>query len=277
MDGVILITGCNSGIGAETAKLFLEKGWKVIATINPNDPNNEICELQSIDFHTLSVDITKEKDRKKLSLFIEESFNGKLDCLINNAGVREQYPFELLDDETISRTISVNLLGTTLVTRACLPFLIKSQGRILFLSSIAGFIPVPMGSVYTACKHAVEGFAQCLSLELKSDNVQICTIQPGAHETPINYRKGIVEKSTNPKVEKAYKMARCLENKKLPPAKNVAEKILLLAQKERMPSSYRVGNDAKYHYMFSKIIPRKIWLKLHMFFLSFCALQIQPK
>lgn len=275
MNGVILITGCNSGIGAQTARLFLEKGWTVIATIYPQSKFNELKGIDSASLHTINVDITKKEDREKLSSYIEQNVDGQVDCLVNNAGIREQYPFELLSEEDISSSIAVNFTGTCLLTKSCLKYVIAARGRIIFLSSIAGFIPIPMGSVYAGCKHGIEAFAQSLSMELKNDKVQICTVQPGAHETPINHVFHEDNLSTkNKKVEKAICMAKCLVNKNLPPPINVAKKILNLVQMDTMPLKVRVGSDAKYHYYIDKIVPRRIWLKLHMIFIGFCSSKI---
>ena len=273
MDKYVLITGCNSGIGSATAKLFLQEGWEVLATIYPGANYNELANIDSKSLHLLPLDIREPDDIVRVGNYIKDNFSSKLDCLVNNAGIRHQMPFEKLTFGQIQDCININLTGLCLITRECMPYLMKSSGRIICISSVAGFIPIPMGSVYSACKHALEGFVQSLAMELKTDNVQICSIQPGAHDTPINHVSDYDDISCD-KTKKASDMAKCLARLNKPPAHNVAKAITEAVKMHKMPLSIKVGNDAKLHHLINLVLPRRIWLKLHRYILSLCALNI---
>ncbi len=168
----VLITGCSSGFGLETARYFLEREWNVVATMRT--PKNGI--LPSSDcLRLLPLDVTKEES-------IQQALDaaGPIDVLVNNAGIGMLGALEGTS-MTVSRDIfETNLFGTIAMTRAVLPqFREQKSGVIINVTSSVTLKPLPLLSVYTASKSAVNAFTESLALELKQFNIRAHLVLPG--------------------------------------------------------------------------------------------------
>lgn len=169
----ILITGCSSGFGNETAKLFLEKGWNVIATMRKPDPS---LLPASKNLKIIELDITKEDS---ILTAIEQA--GPIDALVNNAGIGLLSPLEANSIATHQKIILTNTLGTISMTQAVLPqFRSQGGGVIVNISSAVTYLPVKFLSVYSASKAAVNAFSKSLALEVEPFNIRIRIVRPGA-------------------------------------------------------------------------------------------------
>lgn len=166
----VLITGCSSGIGAATAALFAEQGWKVIAT-----SRNGIG-MQKLD-------LRDAQDRSAIKAYVDEVCGGRLDCLINNAGYGLMGLIDSLSDEQVRDVMETNALGAFFLTRDLLPALRKAEGKVLNISSIFGLIGSPLGSAYCMSKFALNGAMEALRQELHRQKVQVGLIIPGTHRT----------------------------------------------------------------------------------------------
>jgi NAD(P)-dependent dehydrogenase (short-subunit alcohol dehydrogenase family) len=164
----VLITGCSSGIGQETARVFQEAGWRVIATSRGGIPK---------------LDVRKAEDRRAICGIVENEYGGRLDCLVNNAGYGLMGFIDSLSDEEIRDVMETNALGAIYLTRDLLPFLRKAQGKVLSISSIFGSVGYPLGSAYCMSKFALNGAMESLSHELRWSGVQVGIIVPGTHKT----------------------------------------------------------------------------------------------
>lgn len=176
----IFITGASSGLGKATAKLFSEKGWKVVATMR--HPENE-TELATIDnIHLLQLDVT---DSQSIKSAVQAAIRfGPIDVVFNNAGFGLTGPLEGYADRQITRQFDTNVLGVIRVTQAFLPHLReKRSGIIISTTSIGGLVAFPFSAVYHATKWAVEGWSESMSHELAAHNIQIKTIAPGGIAT----------------------------------------------------------------------------------------------
>jgi NADP-dependent 3-hydroxy acid dehydrogenase YdfG len=168
----ILITGSSSGFGLETARLFLDRGWRVVATMRT--PRDDL--LPATDrLRVLALDVT---DPHSIEQAIDAA--GPIDALVNNAGIGWMGAFEGASLVTVRELFETNALGTMAVTHAVLPQLRQRQrGVIVNVSSAITLKPLPMIAVYTATKAAVEAFSESLALELEPFNVRVRLVLPG--------------------------------------------------------------------------------------------------
>lgn len=177
----ILITGASSGIGKETAILFAQNGWNVAATMRNIQNADKAEALPNIEYSRMDV-----KDKNSIEECIQEVLEryGKIDVLVNNAGIYTTNPIELTQEETIGNVIDTNIKGVINVTKALIPhFRKRKAGTIVTVSSIAGRLTFPFQSVYHTSKWAIEGFMESLRYELKPFNINLKIIEPGVVKT----------------------------------------------------------------------------------------------
>jgi NAD(P)-dependent dehydrogenase (short-subunit alcohol dehydrogenase family) len=167
-----LITGCSSGYGLETARTFLARGWRVIATMRR--PQEGLFPA-SERLRVLPLDITRPES---VAAVVEAS--GPVDVLVNNAGIGLFGAFEATPSAIIREVFETNTFGTMAVTQALLPRLrARGSGVIINVTSSATLAPMPLVAVYTASKMAVEGFTASLGHELAAFGVRVKLVEPG--------------------------------------------------------------------------------------------------
>lgn len=177
----IFITGASSGIGLETAKLFQQRGWNVIATMRNPASNHGLDKLSNVEI--ISCDVTNVDSIKAAVEKGIERF-GRIDVLVNNAGYYLVGPLEATASDQIQRQLDTNLLGTIEVTKAILPHFRRNRsGIIINISSIAGKITIPLQSLYNASKFAIEGFSESLQYEVDPFDIKVKLIEPGTIKT----------------------------------------------------------------------------------------------
>ncbi|CAB4068298.1 E1.1.1.30 [Lepeophtheirus salmonis] len=181
---VVLITGCDSGIGHELARHLDSLGFHVFAgCLDTGSEGAQRLRIESSPFLRLvNMDVTKEDHVKHAIHYITENLpagESGLYALINNAGICICGEFEWQTWSQLENQVNVNLLGALRVTKHCLPLLKAGQGRILNVSSVAGLYGYPGLSAYCATKHAIEGMSTVIREELAKFNVNVITIQPG--------------------------------------------------------------------------------------------------
>ena len=176
----VLITGCSSGFGLDAASYFLERDWTVIATMrNPRDDLLPASDRLRI----LPLDVT---DADSIALGVEAA--GPIDVLVNNAGVGQVSPLEGVSMAKIRELFETNTLGTIAMTQAVLPGMrAQGSGVIINVTSGVTFQPLPLMSIYTASKAAVNAFSESLALELEPFGVRVRIVIPGrSPETPFS-------------------------------------------------------------------------------------------
>ncbi len=180
MKKVILITGASSGIGKDAAFRLIKEGHIVYGAARRK---NKMDDLVDAGGHAIQLDITKSEEIKKaVDQIISEQ--GKIDVLFNNAGYAVYGAVETVTLEDAKRQFDVNLFGLAEMTKAVLPHMrAQKSGTIINTSSAGGRIYIPLGSWYHATKHALEGWSDCLRLELKAFNINVVVIQPGGIAT----------------------------------------------------------------------------------------------
>ena len=174
----ILITGCSSGFGLETARYFLDRGWKVIATMRT--PREDLLP-RSAHLRILALDVT---DAASIRDAVEAA--GPIDVLVNNAGVGLLGVVEGTSMDAVRATFEANTFGTMAVTQAFLPqFRHRRTGVIVNVSSSTTLKSLPMLAVYTASKAAINAYTESLALELAPFNLRVSLVIPGqSRETP---------------------------------------------------------------------------------------------
>ncbi len=178
---VVIITGATSGIGRACAEAFGREGAKVVITGRNGDKLKEaqlFLEKQNIEVLALQLDVSKENDNKELAEKTIEKF-GRIDILINNAGISMRALFKDLDLSVLKSLMDINFWGTVYATKYCIPHIIKTQGSIVGVSSIAGFRGLPARTGYSASKFAMQGFLEALRTEMKAENVHVLIACPG--------------------------------------------------------------------------------------------------
>lgn len=180
-DKVVIVTGGSSGIGKEVAREFLRHGARItISGRNETQLNQAALELQKIGGDVLAVrgDVSSEQDCVRL---INETLNryGRIDVLVNNAGISMRALFAEVSLDVIRQVMDINFWGTVYCTKYALPSLIKSQGVVVGISSIAGIKGLPARTGYSASKFAMHGFLEALRIENLYTGLHVLICYPG--------------------------------------------------------------------------------------------------
>lgn len=180
MTQTVLITGCSSGFGLASARLFLARGWNVIATMRSPDPTLFerhdrllVTPLDVTDPHSIA-----EAIAKGIARF------GRIDALVNNAGVGLFGAAEATPAEVTQQVFETNTFGVMAVARAIIPHMReRGSGTIVNVTSSVGIAPMPLVAVYTASKYAIEGYSEALAHELGTFGIHVKIVQPGLAPT----------------------------------------------------------------------------------------------
>lgn len=182
---VILITGASSGFGKITAQTLAERGHIVYGT------SRKAMTKISGRVAMLIADVTDDSSvDQAVKRIVKEQ--GRIDVLINNAGIGIGGALELATDEEISLQMNTNFLGVARVCRAVLPIMRKQRkGKIINVSSIAGVMGVPYQGFYSASKFAIEGYSEALAMEVHPFGIKICVVEPGDFNTGFTASRNI--------------------------------------------------------------------------------------
>jgi NAD(P)-dependent dehydrogenase (short-subunit alcohol dehydrogenase family) len=189
----VLITGTSTGIGRATSLRLAAAGWTVLAGVrDPAAGERLLQEAAAGRVIPLPLDVTDPGQIEQARMRVQEETargggakTGRLDALVNNAGIGVGGPLELVSPEDLRMQFEVNVFGQVAVTRALLPALRAAGGRIVLLSSIGGLVAVPFNGPYAASKHAIEALGDALRGELYSSNIHVSLVEPGSVKTPI--------------------------------------------------------------------------------------------
>lgn len=182
----ILITGAGTGFGKNIAFRLAEMGYDVIAGVEVMSQVSALeqeAREKKLEIRLEQLDVTNPKDREK-------AWGWDIDILVNNAGIKEGGSLVDIPEENLRRQIEVNAIAPMVLTKEFARKMIKNKkGRIVFVSSISGLAANPFSGPYAASKHAVEAFAEALSMELREFKVEVATINPGPYLTGFNDRE----------------------------------------------------------------------------------------
>lgn len=172
MTHTVLITGCSSGYGLETARHFHAQGWNVVATMR--SPHADLLPTGE-RMRVLPLDVTRAES---IAAVLAQA--GPIDVLVNNPGIGLFGAFEATPMATVREVFETNTFGTMAMAHAVLPQMrARGAGTIVNVTSSATLAPMPLVAVYTASKTAIEGFTASLAFELEAFNVRVKLVQPG--------------------------------------------------------------------------------------------------
>jgi short-subunit dehydrogenase len=179
LDKVILITGASGGLGAATARELERRGARLALMARSADRLDAVCGPGAL---RIQGDVTVEADRQRAIDAAVERF-GRLDVLINNAGAGAYGYTPSLPPEAVRDVIGLNLHALIRMTQLAVPHLKRTRGSLVNVGSIAGYLPLPWFTVYTATKFAVLGFTEASRIELKPDGIHVMLVSPGYVKT----------------------------------------------------------------------------------------------
>jgi NAD(P)-dependent dehydrogenase (short-subunit alcohol dehydrogenase family) len=178
---VALVTGASSGIGRETALRLVDAGYQVVGT------SRDVSKLTGSKGLTfVDLDVSSDASVAAAVEHVIDRF-GRLDVLVNNAGIGSGGAAEELSIVQDQKVFNVNVLGVARMMKAVLPHMrAQGRGRIVNVSSIAGLVPQPHMATYVASKHALEGYSESVDHEVREYGVRVVLVEPGPTSTPFN-------------------------------------------------------------------------------------------
>lgn len=251
MKKVVVITGASSGIGFDTAILLAEKGYQVYG-ISRSKINHELLISKQADV----------TDINQLNQVLKEIHDetGRIDVIINNAGMGISGSVEYTSIEDLSYILDVNLKGVVYGCQAALPYLRETKGKIINVGSVAGTLAIPFQSFYSASKAAVEAFSDALSIEVKPMGIKVCTVLPGDIKTGFtkNRRKNAFESELyQNRVLKSIGVMEKDEQNGM--SSHYAAKVFLkLVKKKHMPLVKTIGFKYKVFVFLQKVLPKRM-------------------
>lgn len=191
-DKVIVITGGTSGLGLELAKLLAPEGAKLVLAgidLKKADKPSQACKsvldvTQDASVYGIRVDVTDHTSVTAFHSEVQQKY-GRVDILINSAGILKEGYFENLSEDAFHQVMNVNFFGLLKVIKIFLPMLKESQGRIVNIASLAGLEGVFGYTPYCSSKHAVVGLTKCLVYELAPQGVTVQMVCPGEFDSPM--------------------------------------------------------------------------------------------
>ena len=256
---VVFITGASSGIGKAIAEFLQSKNFTVFGTSrNPGRQNSS--------FPLVALDVTKP-DTIKTAVAEVISSAGRIDVLINNAGVGITGPIEETPDEEIKKAFDTNFFGPINVIKAVLPHMRRTNGGLVInVTSIAGYMGLPYRGIYSASKGALEITTEAFRMELKDSNIKMTNIAPGDFATNIaagRYHAPVIKGSP---YEKAYGNTLKIINEHVDSGEDpqiMAKAIYSIIQEKEPRIHYKVGEPLqKFSIALKRILPDKVYESL---------------
>ena len=264
----VIITGTSAGIGAAAATLLLERGHAVITCVRKD---KELAAWREKGAHPILLDVTKpEQIAQGLARVSELTADATAVHLVNNAGIAVAGPVEALPMARWREQFDVNVFGLVEVTRAFLPLIRKTRGRVVNVSSISGRFVTPYLGAYSASKFAVEAISDALRRELRQFGVHVSLIEPGPIATPI-WEKNLKKKedeysSFAPELRALYqpeldRLARLVEKSVADalPVSRVADLIRDAIESPRPRARYLVGKGLPFQLALNAVLPER-WI-----------------
>ena len=251
---VVVITGCSSGFGKLTALEFARRGNRAFATMRntaKDGPLQAEAAAAGVSVEVLQLDVN---ERASVEKAVAEVINraGRIDVLVNNAGISIEGPIEDFDDDEVAAVFQTNVFGVIRMARAVLPHMrAQKSGTIVTVGSLSGKVAVPYGGIYAASKHAVEALSDALYYEVHPFGIRVVLIDPGAFETEITNNSGPARRFTESSayIELERRFAEAFAKRpgggERADAQVVAEAIVNAAEAKQPKRRYLVGQDAE--------------------------------
>jgi NAD(P)-dependent dehydrogenase (short-subunit alcohol dehydrogenase family) len=266
----VVVTGASTGIGWATAKLLLDKGFRVFGSVRKQADADRLKGEFGANFTPLIFDVTDEPAVLAAAREVRAALNGeKLAGLVNNAGISVAGPVLGLSADKFRQQMEVNVIGPVIATQAFGPLLgadpsLKGPpGRVVMISSVAGKSGAPFTSAYAASKHAIEGFSESLRRELMMFGIDVVIVAPGPVKTPIwsKGREGAdIARYQNspylPALQKVTAYIGQLESIGLPPEK-IAEVVHDALTVPNPKVRYHIAPDTMRHVL-AAVLPKRM-------------------
>jgi NAD(P)-dependent dehydrogenase (short-subunit alcohol dehydrogenase family) len=263
----VLITGASTGIGRATALRLDGSGWRVFAGVRGEGDPEALGAAGSERLTPLILDVTDPDQIAAAAERIGAESDGRLDGLVNNAGIAVPGPLETLAIEDFRRQIEVNMTAHVAVTQAMLPAIRSARGRVVFISSIGGHVALPLTGAYHAAKFGIEAVGDVFRQELRPWGIKVAIVEPGSIDTPIWERgERTADELATPQREALYGEALERYRKVIEdtaergiPAEKVAETIEHALTAGRPRSRYLVGAEAKMGARLRQLLPTPVF------------------
>lgn len=260
----VLVTGCSSGIGLETALTFARSGHKVYATMRNLDRATALrqrLQAEGLPGSILQMDVDSD-DSVATTIAEVQSRDGALDVLVNNAGIERLGSIEEAPLENFRAAMETNYFGALRCIRACMPDMRKRRsGLIINVTSVAGKISASPMAPYAASKFALEALSEALAQEGKPFNIRVAIVEPGIIATPMAERiSDAPQKSPYPQVNRFYRMFEASLEDPTPPTV-VADKILEIFQTDTWQLRHLSGPTAQPFLDWRKSMTDEQWVE----------------
>lgn len=252
----VLVTGASSGIGLATARLLARRGYDVLAGVRCHRGRQTVQDEGMQNLSPVWLDVTRDDHVEQLIAEIRQTRPDGLFGLVNNAGIGPPAAVELSDIDEVRRILEVNTLAPLRLIQACLPLLRDARGRIVNISSLNGFVALPMVGAYSASKFALEALCNSLRVELRPWKIPISVVRPGQIGTPIfdKARTALQERAQQIPPELGYGYSKLYARaaqfnergaRAATPPEAVARVVLRALEARRPRLHYVVGADAR--------------------------------
>ena len=268
---VAVVTGSSSGFGLLTVVELTKAGFFVVATMRQPERRTKLDAALlsagkdlSTHVEVRQLDVTNFAGIPSTISSIA-SDHGRIDVLVNNAGFAVGGFAEDVALDELRLQMDTNFFGQVAVTKAVLPTMRKqNSGHIIIVSSILGLMGQPMVSSYCASKHALEGWAEALRIELRALGIRVVLVEPGAFKTDIWTRNVLVSRGaqdqSSPNKDRSRKYVDGVkERKEMADPIEVARLITHIAQDPKPRLRYLAGSDAKVGYFMRAVVPWNVW------------------
>lgn len=253
---VVVITGSSSGIGLATSKFLKQKGYVVYGIARNIDSEN---------ITSYACDVT---DNEKMKSIFLDIFNkeGRIDYLINNAGIGISGAIEHTTDADIEKIFNINVIAPIKLSREIIPFMRKNNfGRIINISSVASVIPLPFQACYSATKASIQNFSLALNNEVKDFNIRVSAVLPGDTKTGFTdarlKNKVLEDENYKKRINNSISKMEKDERKGKDPI-TVSKVIYKVMKAKNPPLTKTVGFKYKLVVFLSKILPQKLLIKI---------------
>jgi len=263
---VAVVSGASTGIGRATVLRLAADGWTVFAGVRSESARRSLVDEGGDRVRPIMLDVADQQAVEAAATRVRAEA-GKLDALVNNAGIGIGGPLEAVAREELRYQLEVNVVGQVALSQVMLPLLRASRGRLVFVGSANGRFAGALLAPYAASKHAIEAIADSLRVELRGSQVKVVLVEPGAVRTPLR-DKGIqgaealtLSAELRPLYEPAVEALGTLISRGSRTAlspERVADVIADALTTNRPRARYVVGRDARVQFALKALLPTRV-------------------
>jgi NAD(P)-dependent dehydrogenase (short-subunit alcohol dehydrogenase family) len=266
-----VVTGCSTGIGRATTLHLDRLGFEVFAGVRREGDGERLASECSARVTPVMLDVTDPTAIDAVARRIGGEIDGAgLHGLVNNAGIAQPAPIEIMPIDALRQQFEVNVIGQVAVTQALLPLIRRARGRIVNISSVGGRVASPALGAYAASKYAIEALSDAMRMELHPWGIDVSVIEPGSIGTEIWRRGGEAADSTLERVPDenralyadlvaaVRRLAQRTADRAISPHK-VAERVAHALTARRPRTRYVVGTDARIQIGLSRVLPDRAY------------------